>query len=468
MKSIVRVRHLMWAALLLAGTLCSIAQPVLAIPAEAAAAPPELVVPSPILEPLKPGHSGALPWAFNPVWFLLLGLILPAAIWTGLAWKRAFDTDPARLRRSGVRDLHRLIAELRRPGVLPQARHLYRWMDASARAWNLRVSTPTASEISSAVFELSQDAVCSGRWYALWCSTERGLFSAEAALPSDWLERAGSAADDIEMPPREHRLPDRRAHWLPTMQTLILATVLGFSGAARSAEVPVEDAPAVDWAQVQAPARSALQADWTDWAAHENLAMLNIDLENWNLAVAHGTASFLLHSSAPHARNNLRFALAQTAMADPTLKRLFFGAWYQRLPSWLSASGWQRLALLSGLLLAFALGVVVIALYRPRRRLLIGLGAGGGATAVLLLAVSVLCWGAYGDLRYVDVGMLVQKVNLSPEPTDLVPEEETAPLVAGSVVKVSRSFLGWKRIAASQGPSGWVRDNAVIPLYADR
>lgn len=468
MKSIVRVRHLMWATLLLAAMQCSMAQPVLAVPAEEEVGRPELVVPSPILEPLQPGQRGAPPWAFNPVWFLLIGLILPAAIWTGLAWKHAFDTDPARLRRSGVRDLHRLIAELRRPGVHPQTRHLYRWMDASARAWNVQASTPTASEISSAVFGLSQDADCSGRWYALWCSTERGLFSAEAALPTDWLERAGSAADDIEMPPREHCLPDRRAHWLPTMQALVLATVLGFSGTARSAGGAVVDVPAVDWEQVQERARSALQADWTDWAAHGNLAMVNIDRENWNVAVAHGAAAFLLHSSAPHARNNLRYALAQTALADPTLKRLFFGAWHQRLPAWLSASEWQRLALLSGLLLAFALGVVVVALYRPRRRLLIGLGAGGGATAMLLLAISVLCWSAYGDLRYMDVGMVVQKVNLSPEPTDLVPEEETAPLLAGSVVKVSRSFLGWKRIAASQGPSGWVRDTAVIPLYSDR
>jgi hypothetical protein len=60
--------------------------------------------------------------------------------------------------------------------------------------------------------------------------------------------------------------------------------------------------------------------------------------------------------------------------------------------------------------------------------------------------------------------MLLESVNLTPSPTELVPEQETSPAAPGSVVLAGHSFLGWQQVS-SANISGWVRKNAVMPFY---
>lgn len=463
MKPLTYCRSLIAALLLLGGMLCGVPAAFAAADPATSEAAAEEPLPVAVLQPLPVGESGSMPWPFSPAWFAVPALLLPAALWLGLAWMRAIHTDPTRLRRLGIRDLRRLLAELRRSAAPPRARDLHRWLNATARAWNLRLSAPTADDVSRAVSELTNDAALTATWRELWCATECGLFAADARLPADWLQRASSAAGQIEVPKRQHRFPDRRDHWIPSMLALAMAAAILVPAPARA-----DDAAVTDYAEVQQAALSALQTNWQDWAAHENLAIYNIQAENWNVAVAHGTISFLLDASTPQVRDNLRVALAQTAMADPTLKRLFFGAWYERLPTLFTAGGWQRLALAAGLLLVAGLATMVFALYRRKRWLLMIVGGSGSAVAALAVVVAAVCWNAYGDLRLSNAGIVMQKVNLNPAPTDLVPQEETAPLAAGMTVQILRSFLGWKQIAAGRDLSGWVRESAVLPVYAER
>ncbi|WP_028007811.1 hypothetical protein [Solimonas flava] len=422
--------------------------------------------------PLALGRVGSAPWPFAPAWFALGALLVPAALWLVLAWKQAFETDPVRGRRRGVRELHRLLRELQRaPGTRPTPRQLHRWLLAAARAWDLRSAAPSADELAAAIRVLGGDDTLAGQWQGLWRATERGLYAADAGLADNWAERAQALGAALLVPPRTRRGPDRRVDWLPPLAVLTLALWLGAPEAARagSAAPATASAVAADAAESLAmrdAALVALQAQPRDWAAHENLAHFYLQQQDGDRALAHATAAFLLHSSTPQARDTLRAALALAPGADSRLQRLFLGNALERLPAALAPGGWQRAALLASLLFAAAAAVPIVGRYRgwPRRYRYAGIGAAG--VALLALAASIGAWQAYGELRLGNAGLLLQRVNLSPTPTDLVPQDETTPAAGGSVVLGLRAFLGWRQVAAGS-QVGWVRAGAVMPLYGE-
>src|SRR6186713_2747914 len=100
------------------------------------------------LSALPLGQLSATPWSFHPAWFLLLACGLPALIWLGLAWKRALDADPHRLRRAGLRQIRRLLARVKRTNSSPELVQLHGWCQAAARTWGVRVSTPTRGQVT--------------------------------------------------------------------------------------------------------------------------------------------------------------------------------------------------------------------------------------------------------------------------------------------------------------------------------
>jgi hypothetical protein len=285
------------------------------------------------------------------------------------------------------------------------------------------------------------------QWHDLCDATERGLFAANARPPADWLERAKSAAAEVRIPKRERWFPNRLDHWLPSL------AAVAFTVACLSAH-----------ADIQGKAQQALRSHWNDWAAHHNMAVSRIESEDWNVAVAHATAAFLMHPASTTNRNTLRFALEHAPAVDTTLRHLLFGVGYQRVPTWLSPAAWQRLTLAASLILATAFTAAVIALYWPDRRLK---WASGSALALgaALFTLAVLSWNAYGPSGQPAAGILLRAVNLSPAPTDLVPEEETSPIAAGTIVIAQRSFLSWQQVTCGNGVSGWIRRNAVMPFY---
>jgi hypothetical protein len=433
---------------------CSAASAAQTAPAaQADAAPPTH------LEPLALGEIAATPWSFNPAWFVLLAGGVPGITWLGLAWKRALDEDPHRLRRSGIRELRRLLARVRRSNSSPQPLDLHGWCRAAARTWGVRVSAPTASQVTRSLHALTGDGTLTTTWRELWSVTERGLYAADPAPPSDWLERTSSAAARVEIPKRERWLPNRLGHWLPSMATVLVFMACSASGPASAALEKSQQ-------EARQAAVRALQAHWNDWAAHYNIAAVQIQEGNWNFAVAHATAAFLQHPSSAANRDNLRFALQQAGTMDPNLRRLLFGAWYQRFPALLSPAGWQHLALAASLILAAGLTALVLSLYvSSNRRQLTSGGCSGLAAGALLLFTAVMAWNAYGALNKPDAGILLEGVNLNPSPTELVPEQETFPATAGSVVLPHGSFLGWQQIDSGGNASGWVRKNAVMPFY---
>jgi hypothetical protein len=407
------------------------------------------------------GQLGATPWSFHPAWFMLLGLGLPGLTWLGFAWKRALDEDPHRLRRSGLRELRRLLGRIRRAGSQPQPLHLHGWCRATARTWGIRVSAPTGPQVTQSLQTLTENHSLTSTWQELWSVTERGLYGADGTPPPDWLERASSAAVKVEVPRRERWLPNRLAHWLPSVAATVLV-VVGILAGAAWADQPATPVAAAD----QRAAVNALHAHWNDWAAHYNLAVAQIQEGNWNYAVAHATSAFLLHPASATNRVNLRYAIQQAGTMDSTLRRLLYGAWFQQFPGWLSPAGWQRVALGASLVLAGGLTAIVLTLYVPRNRKALKTGGRGAlAAGAVVLMVAIGAFNAYGPLNRTTAGILLEGVNLNPSPTELVPERETSPATAGSVVLPVSSFLGWRQISAGTNVSGWVRVNAVMPLY---
>lgn len=433
--------------------------------ADGASAEPE--APPPVhYDALPLGSDGRTPTALDPAWLLLFALVLPAATWVGMAWKRALDEDPTRLRRSGVRELRKLLARMRRADGSPEPQYLHAWLLAAARTWGVGVSAPTGKQVSQATLSLTGDEAVTRNWRELWQATERGLFAAGGRAPNGWLDEASKAAAAVVPPRRERLFPNRLAYWIPSLAAATLALSCFMSVQPAHADVDEAAAAIVDLTTANEAALKALEANWNDWAAHYNVAAYNIQHENWNAAIAHATASFLLNPSAKDTRDNLRYAITQTQAVDSTLRPMLFGSWYQRIPVLLSPSGWQRLGVFAGLLLTVSLTAMVLAIYLPTRKpLLIG-GGSGIAAGLLLMTLVIGSWNAYGKLHDASACILLQPINLSPAPTDLVPREETSPANAGTIVQTRRSFLTWSQIAIDQDHVGWVRRTAVMPLYA--
>jgi hypothetical protein len=455
------------------------------------------------MQPLPLGELGATPWSISPFWFVAMALAVPALVWLGLAWRRALLECPNRVRRSGVKEMRRLLKSLHRYAAPPRPAHLHAWLRATARVWDVRTSAPCTSEISQAVHALTGDATAGSLWRELWQSTEHGLYAADARPAPDWLQRASSVAATVPMPKRERLFPNRLGHWLPSITGAVLVTVAiftpqtfadvpwsappvdSYSSTPAAATPAAEEQPAeaTDEAQlaqtvllsadVQQAAQAALETHWNDWAAHHNLAAFQIQEGELNAALAHAIAAFVQHPGRA-TRETLQAALGDTQATDPNLRRLLSGSWYERAPALLSPAGWQRLAMISGLIVAAALSTMVLMPYLPRtqghlpQRQIAWVSRGGLAAGGLLLIVSLANWSAYGTLSRPDAAVLVQAANASPVPTDLVPVEETSPLVAGTVVRAQRTFLGWREVSGTPEISGWTRSSVLMPLYASR
>lgn len=463
------------------------------------------------LAPLALNAGGATPWDFSPIWFGLLAVVLPAVCWTVLAWKRALAEDPYRLRRAGSRELRRLLARLQRAEGTPRSTDLHAWFQAAARTWGVRVSTPTGGEVGRSLNALDGNAATQARWQDLWKTAERRLYAADSTLAPSWVQETAAAASQVRIPPRKHWFPRRIRHWLPSVAAGLCAGLLiagpgdglraaegslsdalgGASSAARKAEKAQEeeklrpshpeegDKPALvqeaksaaALSAIQGPANQALRADWNNWAAHYDIAAQQMVQGNMDYAVAHLTAAFLQHPGSGDAQDNLRWSLQQAGTMDPTLRRLLYGAWFQRYPALLSPASWQRLGLFASLLIGCGLCTLVLPIYTNRRERELRLtGRWTVVAGIALLVLSVVSWNGWGDLHRPNAAMLVEGINLSPAPTDLVKDRETLPMTAGSLTLVQATFLTWKQVQLLGLPGGkvggWVRSPYVMPLYA--
>ncbi len=405
----------------------------------------------PPANPLPVGQIGDTVSDMPPLIWLLPALLVTLLFWAGLAWWRAWNTEPMRRRRQGVRDLQRLRSQLSGSNM-PAAQQLEMCLRGIADSWDIAEAAPTPAQVKAQVFTVSGSEAEAEQWYLLWRFSEQGLYSANGCPPA-WLNSFEACVGKLQPPKRVHPYPSLRRHWLPSVATLVLISFTSFSDPAQA------DEQEKIWQQ-------ALQENSRDWAAHQNLARAMLDTNALNPAMAHALSAFLLQSNSD-TRQLLKASVAMAGPGDPTLQKVFVDEELAGVPARFSPAAWQRLALLCGVFLALGLGIVVAGLYREKRHYWLATGAIIAVCSLSVLTISQISWSAYGDLRHADAAILLQPVNLLPEPTDLVPNEESSPLQSGTIVRVNREFLGWLQVQNAAGKHGWVRATTAMSLYGD-
>ena len=85
--------------------------------------------------------------------------------------------------------------------------------------------------------------------------------------------------------------------------------------------------------------------------------------------------------------------------------------------------------------------------------------------AVAALGASLLALRAHGPAASPDAALVWRAATLRAVPTDVGEQKVTADLPAGTLARVDKDFLGWRRVVLPDGNSGWVRAEALVPLW---
>jgi len=418
-------------------------------------------------DPLPPGLQATAPRAAWPRALLWtpLALLAPLALWFFLASRHARAHDPLRSRRQAHEALRRILARLESgsaPSATPAAAaDLLAWQHATRALFALPSLTPAARDLPDPV------------WSALWLETERALYRPDTPLAKDWFAQAWQAHARATPPKRSPLAALRPEHLCPRLALWLLALVALTSAALpdlRATSVadglrpgqPPEAFKAYavgDFKEAEAQWRRAHGSYPMDWANRHNLALALAQQGRWDEAAAHAYAA-VLQAPGDEATERLFAATAPNA------------GYLLRLPPApariLPVRGWQTLALASSLaLLALAPAAWLVSLYLPATRrgaarlvghsvLLLGLAALGSA----LLALR-----AHGPAATPDAVLVWRAATLRAVPTEVGDQKVVAELPPGTLARVDKDFLGWRRVVLPDGNTGWVRAEPLVPLW---
>ncbi len=408
-------------------------------------------------DPLPPGLVSAAPRAAWPsaLGWTPLALLAPLALWLGLAARHARAHDPLRERREAHEELRRLLARLESAPEAASSTDLLAWQQAARTLFAIPSLTPAARDLPDPV------------WSALWLETERALYRPASPLGKDWFTQAWQAHARATPPPRGPLAALRPAHLVPrvALWLLALAVVLPACPSAFAA-APAAGTPDAlqlyargDFPAAEKALRDLLAAAPLDTAHRHNLALALAQQGKWDEAAAHA------------------YAAALQAPGDPALTRLFAAtapkASYQlRLPPatarFLPARAWQTVALVSATaLLALAPAAYLLALYLPSRSRGDARRVGHSTllAATLALGASLLALHAHGAAASPGAVLVWRAATLRAVPTDVGDQKVTAELPAGTLARVDKEFLGWRRVVLPDGNSGWVRAEPLVSLW---
>jgi hypothetical protein len=386
--------------------------------------------------------------AFSPprLWPLI---VLPGAVlWMALAFERARRLDPNYPRARARKRLARLLA---RVGPAPSPVDLETWCELSARLLAVTRAAPTRRDIFDGL-AMAGEITDPLAWQRLWTEARAALFGADRRLPVDWVERARTALRQTIIRRATPVFPQKREHWLPRRAIVVAMLLL--------LPLPVKAQAAPD---PLAPMLGHLAAHPRDWATHDRAAAAYAQGENWEAALAHGTVAFVLAPREASVAGNLRRTLAQVERTDPGLRPLIAGSRLERVAALASPGEWQEAAWCFLALASVGGCLVVVGFYLGRGWLRGGLAAlviGGGGVAMAWRALEL-----YGLLARPNAACLTRQTDLRDIPSDLVEIRQTAPLQAGTIVTVEGSYFGWTRIVGRGNLTGWVRRDAVLPIY---
>ena len=417
-------------------------------------------------DPLAPGLLAAAPRAAwpRPLFWAPLALLAPLALWLFLAARHARSHDPLRARREAHEQLRRILARLEASaGGTPSpasAADLLAWQHATRILFDLPSFTPTARDLPDSA------------WSALWIETERALYRPDTPLGKDWFPQAWQAHASATPPARSPFAALRFAHLFPRVALFAVGITLILGHATDACATSVADGirpgqppeafkaySAGNFTEAERHWRRANEYYPMDWANRHNLALALAQQGKWDEAAAHA------------------YAAAIQVPGDPALERLFAAtapkaAYLVRLPPeparLLNVHGWQTLALASALLLLSLVPAAYILtryLPAPRRRLPLVIGHWSLVIASAALAAALVALRAHGPAASPGAALVWRAATLRAVPTDVGEQKVTADLPAGTLARVDKDFLGWRRVVLPDGNTGWVRAEALVPLW---
>lgn len=410
-------------------------------------------------------------------------LLLPLAGWLGLAWGRARSTDPRKARRLARAEL---VATLRalaaKPAPAEQRRLLTAWREHAARALGVGRSVPSAGDLARQANAASANPKAgeadADAWRSLWTDTDRTLFGPEnPPLPNDWITRAQNAAAGVPRARFQLRSLFRRRNLLPWVALLALSaattTLAPDLRAASDANGARTVGAANATSQYRAGQFTSAEQAWrariatepTDWIARHNLALALGQQDRWSEALGHATAAFVQNPSDPSVRWHLALCSERAGVTPAGVSGIVDGSLWAQAAGYLSPAEWQRVSIMGAWTIAFALGLFLLRGYRNVRWLR------PTAAALSALGVVAAAAGVAGALRYADLGSADAAITWRPTtlrsvPTEAATSQKATPLAAGSVARVTKPFLGWRRLEFSNGQTGWVQASDLIPLWS--
>ena len=373
---------------------------------------------------------------------------LVLCLWLWLAVHRAQRTDPGRVRREARARLAATLAQLR---TAPSPQLLLAWQHDAVVLFQIAHAAPPATALPVAT------------WSALWSESDRALYGAKFELPTDWVARAEAALEEMPVPgfnPLRIFLP---RNLLP-FAALLLVALLPLA-MLRAADDPVAAYRRGDFAGAEKSWRAALAAAPTDWIARHNLSLALAQQDHSGEAAAQAAAAFVQNPADASVRWHFALATEKAGFVPMPLVGFLAPGPLPSLARLASPATWQLVLIAAAVVVAFALGWLLVngygrrsrAVLRPARVVLL-LGA-------LLAVAALLSLHEFGETADARVVVVLRAGILRSIPTEADTAQKTTPLAAGSVAIADKTFLGWTRLAFENGQTGWIRKEELVALW---
>jgi hypothetical protein len=390
---------------------------------------------------LPSGPDSVLIWALAP-------FSLTAGLWIALAFLRARQSDPWRLRREARRRLASLLARMEAAPATGYAAPLREWERETALLWGVSHAAPTSDRLPSS-------------WSNLWAEADRALYGPEGKLPPDWRERARQALAEAHPPafdPRRLWFPRNLLPWFFASMLILVLPLRADDAAAEYRRG--------DFAAAERGFRSALAANPRDWSARYDLSLALAQQSRWAESVGYAAGAMVQNPADTSVRWQFAVACDKAGFAPQPLAPFLSPGPFETLAGWASPALWQRLVAAAGWLAAAALGVLLLAGYDhlPKKP---AAWAGGAALAlaIILASTALLGWQTYGCAADQAAAVIWRSGTLRSVPTEADAAQKTVPLAGGSTGLIDKRFLGWVRLVFPNGQTGWVRREETIPLW---
>ncbi len=382
-------------------------------------------------------------WVTAGVLFALFPLL-----WLILSLARARRLDPGKPARLARRRLTVTLKQIEQSAGSDQLAPLTAWQRDTAVLWQSHHAAPSPRMFGD------------DTWQQLWREADRFLYAQNAELPSDWGQRAQSALTNKRAPrfPIFSVLAPRNL--FPLIEATLLLALPADSSAQGSSAYQEGDFAAAETAW-----REAVATNPSDWIAHHNLALALAQQNSWNEAAAHASVAFAQNPRHPSTRWHLNYTLERGGYTPPVFSRFLTPNWPEKIARFASPGEWQLLFLGGVVIAVISLSIILLHAYGARISAWRSLSWMGGFVSVLLMASAIFGLQVWSTAADADAALTWQAGELRSIPTNLNGDQQIAPLAAGSLGRIEKSFLGWRQLSFPNGQTGWVRKETLIPLW---